>query len=100
MRVLNTEVGIANSSDPVTSGDSVEVSSVVRGGISVTMSGTDIDNSGIDVSLGLSVEVVSDGKRPASSLLIVVKRPPSRVFSAGLVAIGGDRRAFAIGGAS
>jgi hypothetical protein len=66
------------------------------------MSGTDIDidNSGIDVSLGLSVEVVSVGKRPASSLLIDVKRPPSRVFSAGLVAIGGDRMAFAIGRAS
>lgn len=105
MGVLNTEVEIGNSSDPVTSGDSVEeVSSAVRGDISVTMSGTDvgidIHNSVVDVSLGLSVDVVSVGKRAASSLLIDVKRPPARVFSAGLVAIGEDRMAFTIGRAS
>ena len=105
MGVLNTEVEIGNSGDPVTSGDSVEeVSSAVRGDISVTMSGTDvgidIHNSVVDVSLGLSVDVVSVGKRAASSLLIDVKRPPARVFSAGLVAIGEDRMAFTIGRAS
>ena len=59
--LLNTEVEVGSSSDPVTFDDSVkEESSVVRE-ISVTMSGIDvgIDNSVVDVSLGLSVDVVS-----------------------------------------
>ena len=95
MGVLNTEVEESSSSDSVTFDDSVkEETGVVRGDISVTMSGTDVDihNSVVDVSLGLPVDVVSVGEGVADSSVLEV---PAGAFSAGLVAIGRGKKAFA-----
>lgn len=97
MGVLNTEVEVSSSSDSVTFNDSVkEETSVVRGDISVTMSGTDVDihNSVVDASLGLPVDVVSVGKGVADSSVLEVRRSLAGAVSAGLVAIGGDKKAF------